>query len=65
MQITHLHPSISLKINLNSNETKQKVIALERPQLFFENEEMIALLCAVNENITHSFNVQIPLLKKK
>lgn len=47
------------------NGKKQKVIALERPQLFFENGEMVALLCAVNENIEHSFNVQIPLLKKK
>lgn len=59
------HPLVS-KLEIEwENETKQKVIALERPQLFFENEEMIALLCAVNENITHSFNVQIPLLKKK
>ena len=46
------------------NETKQKVIALERPQLFFENGEMVALLCAVNANIEHSFNVQIPLIRQ-
>ncbi len=59
------HPLVSKLEIAWENETKQKVIALERPQLFFENGEMIALLCAVNENITHSFNVQIPLLKKK
>jgi len=40
-------------------------MALERPQLFFENGEIVALHCAVNANIEHSFNVQIPLLKKK
>jgi predicted GH43/DUF377 family glycosyl hydrolase len=59
------HPLVSnLEINWE-NGLKQKVTALERPQLFFENGEMVALLCAVNENIEHSFNVQIPLLKKK
>lgn len=59
------HPLVSdLELNWG-NGLKQKVIALERPQLFFENGKMVALLCAVNENIEHSFNVQIPLLKKK
>ncbi len=59
------HPLVSKLEIAWENETKQKVIALERPQLFFENGEMVALLCAVNANIEHSFNVQIPLLKKK
>lgn len=58
------HPLVS-KLEIEwENGTKQKVIALERPQLFFENGAMVALLCAVNENLEHSFNVQIPLLKK-
>jgi predicted GH43/DUF377 family glycosyl hydrolase len=41
--------------------TIQKLEALERPQLFFENGKMVALLCAVNETLEHSYNVQIPL----
>jgi predicted GH43/DUF377 family glycosyl hydrolase len=58
------HPLVSnLEIKWE-NGTIQKVIALERPQLFFENGKMVALLCAVNAKIEHSFNVQIPLLKK-
>ena len=43
------------------NDTVQKVIALERPQLYMENGKPKALLCAVNEIKEHSFNVQIPL----
>jgi len=59
------HPLVS-KLEIEwENGKKQKVIALERPQLFFENGEMVALLCAVNVTMDHSFNVQIPLLKKK
>jgi len=41
--------------------TIQKLEALERPQLFFENGKLVALLCAVNETLEHSYNVQIPL----
>lgn len=55
------NPLVS-KIEINwENDTVQKVLALERPQLFFENGKPIALLCAVNETHDHSFNVQIPL----
>jgi len=43
--------------------TTQKLEALERPQLFFEKGKMVALLCAVNETLGHSYNVQIPLNK--
>ena len=45
------------------NGTYQKVQALERPQLYIENGKPVALLCAVNETQSHSFNVQIPLFK--
>ncbi len=45
------------------NGTVQKVQALERPQLYIENGKPVALLCAVNETQSHSFNVQIPLFK--
>ncbi len=49
-------------LNIHSeNGTTQKLEALERPQLFFVNGKMEALLCAVNETQGHSYNVQIPL----
>jgi hypothetical protein len=55
------HPLVS-GLNIKwQNGTTQKLRALERPQLFFENGKMIALLCAVNETLEHSYNVQIPL----
>lgn len=41
--------------------TVQKLEALERPQLVFEDGKIIALLCAVNETLGHSYNIQIPL----
>ncbi|MEM6831214.1 MAG: glycoside hydrolase family protein [Bacteroidota bacterium] len=38
---------------------------LERPQVFIENNEPVALLCAADtidaNNVRHSFNIQIPL----
>ncbi len=43
------------------DHSAKKLEALERPQLFFENGKMVALLCAVNETLEHSYNVQIPL----
>jgi len=55
------NPLVSrLEINWE-NDTIQKVLALERPQLFIENGKPAVLLCAVNEISDHSFNVQIPL----
>ena len=55
------HPLVSdLKIHWADGHT-QKLEALERPQLFFENGKIVALLCAVNETLGHSYNVQIPL----
>ena len=47
-----------------ANGTTQKLEALERPQLFFEDGKIVALLCAVNETLGHSYNVQIPLKSK-
>jgi hypothetical protein len=55
------HPLVSDLSLVWANGTVQKLHALERPQLFFENGVPIALLCAVNETLDHSFNVQIPL----
>ncbi|QGY45633.1 family 43 glycosylhydrolase [Maribellus comscasis] len=58
------HPLVS-KLEINwENDTLQKVMALERPQLLIENGKPTALLCAVNEIREHSFNLQIPLLTK-
>lgn len=39
----------------------KKLEVLERSQLFFENGKLAALLCAVNETLGHSYNVQILL----
>jgi len=55
------NPLVSdLNIKWQNGDT-QKLHALERPQLFFENGKPVALLCAVNETLEHSYNVQIPL----
>ncbi|MEO0331307.1 MAG: glycoside hydrolase family protein [Bacteroidota bacterium] len=44
---------------------KQRFAHLERPQVFIENGQPVALLCAADtldeNNVRHSFNVQIPL----
>lgn len=59
------NPLVStLEINWESG-LNQKVTALERPQLFFEEGKLVALLCAVNETLEHSYNIQIPLKKRK
>jgi len=55
------HPLVATLVLQWENGFQQKLEALERPQLFFENGRPIVLLCAVNENLTHSYNVQIPL----
>ncbi len=55
------HPLVS-KLEIHwENGLKQKVHALERPQLYFENGKLVAMLCAVNETLDHSYNIQIPL----
>ncbi|MEM9235612.1 MAG: glycoside hydrolase family protein [Verrucomicrobiota bacterium] len=45
--------------------TVQKLVHLERPQVFIEDGVPVALLCAADttdeNNVRHSFNVQIPL----
>lgn len=45
----------------------QKVDHLERPQLYLENGEAVALICAADikdsANVLHSFSVQIPIIK--
>ena len=44
----------------------QKVAHLERPQLFFQNDQPIALMCAADtldaNGVRQSFNVQIPIV---
>ena len=55
------HPLVSSLNIIWEDGTTQNLEALERPQLFFENGKMVALLCAVNENQGHSYNIQIPL----
>jgi hypothetical protein len=58
------HPLVST-LNIKWEDgSVQKLEALERPQLFFENGKMVALLAAVNATLDHSFNVQIPLKRK-
>ena len=54
------HPLVS-DLNIKwADGTSKKLEALERPQLFFENGKLVSLLCAVNETLGHSYNVQIP-----
>ena len=55
------HPLISTLYIKWEDGTTKKLEALERPQLFFGNGRLVALLCAVNETLEHSYNVQIPL----
>jgi hypothetical protein len=44
---------------------RQQLLHLERPQLFFENGEAVALLCAADtldaDLVRQSFNIQIPV----
>lgn len=55
------HPLVS-KLNIKWEDgSTQTLEALERPQLLFENGRPVVLLCAVNETLEHSYNVQIPL----
>lgn len=59
------HHAISERIITWEDGRKQLVTHLERPQVFIENGEPVALLCAADtldeNNVRHSFNVQIPL----
>ncbi|MDO6492702.1 MULTISPECIES: glycoside hydrolase family protein [unclassified Cellulophaga] len=47
------------------DDTETKFDHLERPQVYLENGEPLALLCAADtidvNNVRHSFNIQIPL----
>ena len=56
---------ISKRIVEWENGRKQQFLHLERPQVFIENGEPVALLCAADtlnvEGARDSFNVQIPL----
>lgn len=55
------HPLVSgLEIKWGDGRS-QKLEALERPQLLFEKGRPSVLLCAVNETLGHSYNIQIPL----
>jgi len=42
----------------------QKVLHLERPQLWLKDGKPKVLFCAVDVNREHSFNIHIPLLEK-
>lgn len=59
------HFEISKRVVEWENGRKQQFLHLERPQVFIENGEPVALLCAADtlnaEGARDSFNVQIPL----
>ncbi|MEM9674569.1 MAG: glycoside hydrolase family protein [Bacteroidota bacterium] len=59
------HFEISERIFTWEDGKTQQFDHLERPQVFMENGEPVALLCAADtidsNNVRHSFNVQIPL----
>lgn len=55
------NPLVSeLEINWK-DQPVQEVMKLERPQMYIEDGELVALLCAINETNEHSYNIQIPL----
>lgn len=61
------HPLVStLRIALVDGRT-ETLEHLERPQLLFENGQPAVLLCAADEDAarSHSFNLQIPLRRKR
>ena len=57
------HPLVSTPEITWADGRRQKLNALERPQLLFHDGEPIALLCAAADNASRdgSFNLQIPL----
>ncbi len=60
------HPLVS-KLQINWKESGvQKVLHLERPQLWFEYGNPVILFCAADEEPSrgHSFSVAIPLLER-
>ena len=63
------HFDISERIFQWEDGEVQQFDHLERPQVFIEDGEPVALLCAADvrdENrVRHSFNVQIPLIVTK
>lgn len=63
------HHEISDRTITWEDGTKQKLDHLERPQVYIEEGKPIALICAADvydeNNVRHSFNVQIPLIITK
>lgn len=57
------HPLVSTPELVWAGGTRQKLTALERPQVLLENGRPVALFCAAADNAARdgSFNVQIPL----
>jgi hypothetical protein len=63
------HFEISKRIVEWEDGEVQQFDHLERPQVFIENGVPVALLCAADvideNNVRHSFNIQIPLIINK
>jgi hypothetical protein len=57
------HPLVSRLLIRWENGTKSSLMKLERPQLYFENNQPTVLFCAaaLRNKLHQSFNVQIPL----
>lgn len=59
------HHDISERIIVWEDGRQQQFTHLERPQVYMEDGEPVALLCAADtldvHNVRHSFNIQIPL----
>jgi hypothetical protein len=59
------HHAISERIITWEDGRQQQMTHLERPQVYIEDGKPVALLCAADtldeNNVRHSFNVQIPL----
>lgn len=63
------HPEISDRSITWENGYKQQFTHLERPQVWIENGEPVALICAADtldeHGVRQSFNLQIPLIIQK
>ncbi len=58
------HPLVATRDLRWADDATQKLMHLERPQLWLEGGKPAVLFCAADENRKHSFNVHIPLRKE-
>ena len=55
------HPLVTKTQVLWENNKLQKLVSLERPQLWLDNEKPAVLFCAACDSLKNSYNLHIPL----